>query len=561
MMETRSLLERISDRTAAPREPSAPRSPQGGRSPPPCAHKLPWTDSDEDAPSLGSRRAKPAEARCALTSDPSAPVRDKPRSCVVITDSSDEEFEKFLTQLKTPKNSSSKALDKLSNSLKDFIVESDDEFTSIFFKSGKTSKPKKGIKTSDTGLERSQRNSASTCWDSPVFISDSDDDDSIVIKSAWRDRHRTKPKIKTDNRYKLKSVGTSGNENIPETKEWPAGHQPKDCTSGSSDEEFESLMDRIKNRTKNQTPCDSKIKPRTAVTEPAKVPCFDLTNTKERKPRPQADVLSSPYFLKDKALSAPPVRCVERTAVEKPRCPCKVEGCFLQDLSCSTSIYVKSFKQKKHELTTRLYRLYNETIFDQKLPENLEITWNKKMRKTAGYCVTGQKRPTLDRYARIELSEKVCDSADRLRDTLIHELCHAATWLINGVRDGHGQYWKFYARKTTLVHPELPMVSRCHTYEINYKFTYECSRCKNTIGRHSKSLDTEKFVCSLCKGKLVLQNTTRKDGSPSVNQLTPFAKFVKENYGSAKKEMTAMSHAEVMRKLSSDFSTKTKISK
>lgn len=48
------------------------------------------------------------------------------------------------------------------------------------------------------------------------------------------------------------------------------------------------------------------------------------------------------------------------------------------------------------------------------LPEKMVINWNKKMRKTAGYCVTGQtKGPEAQRYARIELSEKVCDSAGR----------------------------------------------------------------------------------------------------------------------------------------------------
>lgn len=33
------------------------------------------------------------------------------------------------------------------------------------------------------------------------------------------------------------------------------------------------------------------------------------------------------------------------------------------------------------------------------------------MRKTAGYCISGQERGGGNRYARIELSEKVCDSA------------------------------------------------------------------------------------------------------------------------------------------------------
>lgn len=69
---------------------------------------------------------------------------------------------------------------------------------------------------------------------------------------------------------------------------------------------------------------------------------------------------------------------------------------------------------------------------------------------------------------------------DRLRDTLIHEMCHAATWLINSVRDGHGNFWKLYARKATVMHPELPMVTRCHSYDIKYKFQYQCTRCQNT---------------------------------------------------------------------------------
>lgn len=58
-------------------------------------------------------------------------------------------------------------------------------------------------------------------------------------------------------------------------------------------------------------------------------------------------------------------------------------------------------------------------------------------------------------------------------------MCHAATWLINGVRDGHGSIWKLHARKATVVHPELPMVTRCHSYDIKYKFQYQCTRCKN----------------------------------------------------------------------------------
>lgn len=43
----------------------------------------------------------------------------------------------------------------------------------------------------------------------------------------------------------------------------------------------------------------------------------------------------------------------------------------------------------------------------------------------------------------IELSEKVLTSADRLRCTLIHEMCHAAVWMFNGdTKCVHGPAWK-----------------------------------------------------------------------------------------------------------------------
>lgn len=74
------------------------------------------------------------------------------------------------------------------------------------------------------------------------------------------------------------------------------------------------------------------------------------------------------------------------------------------------------------------------------------------------------------------------------------------------------------------------------------------------IGRHSKSLDTQRFVCALCTGQLVLL-TPSKPRAP-----TPFANFVKENYSSVRQELAGQSHAEVMRKLSADFASKTKLS-
>lgn len=49
----------------------------------------------------------------------------------------------------------------------------------------------------------------------------------------------------------------------------------------------------------------------------------------------------------------------------------------------------KNFKAHKEELTTILYNLYNEKLFDGKL--KVDIVWNKQLTKTAGRF-HGQKR-------------------------------------------------------------------------------------------------------------------------------------------------------------------------
>lgn len=84
------------------------------------------------------------------------------------------------------------------------------------------------------------------------------------------------------------------------------------------------------------------------------------------------------------------------------------------------------YKSKRIELTDKLFKLYNEKVFEGKLSE-VPVRWNKKLLNTAGRCNNSRRGGI--RQSQLELSEKVLTSADRLRCTLIHELCHAATWV------------------------------------------------------------------------------------------------------------------------------------
>ncbi|XP_074864157.1 germ cell nuclear acidic protein isoform X2 [Carettochelys insculpta] len=496
--------------------------------------------------------------------------------------------------MKTPKSLAHKVSRKQKSSMNEIIIDSMENFSDFTKRTDTSKKAVKNVQIRKTPVTSGKENIYSQEWGYPEILSDSKDDDSVFVKTTWSEHCQEReakglrnnfcdiqqapsPKQKEFNFSKFSPVSSlegeerHWEESAANNTQMLSVQRTAALGPDSSEDEFESLIERIKKRhmpltpglTSNQTtlfqsaatelgrfkpPCDSA---QHSVKERIVAPKSDSSSAKETPssvmPSLEVPTSKSVYF----------VCSFEK---EERRNLCGVSGCFLQELSNPVSQYVKTFRKNKEDLTQKLYTLYNSTIFEQKLPEKMEIIWNKKMRKTAGYCVTGQtKGLEVQRYARIELSEKVCDSADRLRDTLIHEICHAATWIINGIRDGHGQFWKFYAKKSTVVHPELPVVTQCHSYEIKYKFTYKCSLCETTIGRHSKSLDTQRFVCAHCKGQLVLCQPTGKDGTPAGAQLTPFAKYVKENYRSTKREYCDLSHAEVMQKLSAAFALKTRV--
>lgn len=111
------------------------------------------------------------------------------------------------------------------------------------------------------------------------------------------------------------------------------------------------------------------------------------------------------------------------------------------------------------------------------------------------------------------------------------------------------------------IYPVLPPITRCHDYVVNTKYTYKCTKCGYSLGRHSKSLDVEKKRCGVCYGKFeVYLNKTTKDGNTQMlatpkKELNKFAQFVKDNYGLVK--TPDRNHKEVMNLLSKKFSKMT----
>lgn len=138
---------------------------------------------------------------------------------------------------------------------------------------------------------------------------------------------------------------------------------------------------------------------------------------------------------------------------------------------------MQKFKQKKvkEDLLRRCYEEINTRVFESRLPKNMKLVWNGRLSSTAGYC----KNTTCfgERTSEIHISNKVCTTPERMRDTLAHEMCHAACFIINQVNDGHGRVWKGWASLINLTYPHIPKITVSHTYFVEKKYIFRCTRC------------------------------------------------------------------------------------
>jgi predicted SprT family Zn-dependent metalloprotease len=225
-----------------------------------------------------------------------------------------------------------------------------------------------------------------------------------------------------------------------------------------------------------------------------------------------------------------------------------------------------AFNADKHALAANLLSYLDEHVTSSQLSilsastGGVQVTWSKTLRSTAGRAnwrrsvtrpqtgspikgspvkglVRGEK-VKVEHFANIELAEKVIDSEERLVNTLAHEFCHLANFMVSGVRDQpHGASFKRWADEATACLARAGIgqngmddrvreswgkckVTTKHSYEIEWKYLWCCvgreqsdamkflnveggKGCGAEYGRHSKSIDTERMRCGRCKGKLV----------------------------------------------------------
>lgn len=114
----------------------------------------------------------------------------------------------------------------------------------------------------------------------------------------------------------------------------------------------------------------------------------------------------------------------------------------------NTKATTLTFRKNRDTITSTTLAEFNQYAFNNTL-SSVKVEWSNKLNTTAGVTrmrgKLGQENAHT-RVATIELATKVIDDEQRLRSTLLHELCHAAAWLVDGVhKPPHGKCFKKWA--------------------------------------------------------------------------------------------------------------------
>jgi predicted SprT family Zn-dependent metalloprotease len=247
-----------------------------------------------------------------------------------------------------------------------------------------------------------------------------------------------------------------------------------------------------------------------------------------------------------------------------------------------------AFARRRERLARELYAEWNALVFDGRLPTDLPIVWNPRLRCTAGQVVDDRSRDALkigatpaarraERVAcRLELSPRVLDRESRLRDTLAHEMAHVAAWTID--RDyerAHGPTFQRWARLFERALQGGVTITTRHGYGPSVpqrRWVCSSEACGCVYSRSKLSIDVRRHVCGLCRGKLLYQGRFTADGQlleagPAApasaaaaaasaakpkRPLNAFGQFVQAEYAATKKSMGGggAKHAAVMAVLS-----------
>ncbi|AAM09185.1 XE-2 [Mamestra configurata nucleopolyhedrovirus A] len=161
-----------------------------------------------------------------------------------------------------------------------------------------------------------------------------------------------------------------------------------------------------------------------------------------------------------------------------------------------------TFMKIRGDLAYDLFDDINKSVFDDKL-RDVEIVWSNRLRRVAGRW----EKKKNDTPCKIVLSSVLLTDQSRLVDTLAHEMCHVAVYMVdNKASIAHNDNWLYWVRKVIREYENID-IKRQHCYNIDDNACYMCSNC-NHMHRLTEDLNFKLCKCS-CGG--VLLCTNKKD--------------------------------------------------
>jgi len=232
----------------------------------------------------------------------------------------------------------------------------------------------------------------------------------------------------------------------------------------------------------------------------------------------------------------------------------------------------KSFDQSKNDMAKSFLKELDDTIAAGQLGRlaasngGIAIIWSNKLNTTAGRAnwrreTVRSKQANGDEtivqqhhHASIELADKVIDDQNRLLNVIAHEFCHLANFMISGVTGNpHGKEFKAWAAKCTSAFGDRGIeVTTRHSYDIDFKYVWECACCGLEFKRHSKSIKPERHRCGSCKGEL----RQTKPVPRKVAGTSKYQEFMKEQMATMKRQNPGSPQKDIMKMVAQRWSQK-----
>jgi predicted SprT family Zn-dependent metalloprotease len=230
----------------------------------------------------------------------------------------------------------------------------------------------------------------------------------------------------------------------------------------------------------------------------------------------------------------------------------------------------RAFEKSKHEIAAKFLEELDSVITQGRLAElaastgGIQLNWTNKLNTTAGRANwkretvrttpagCGEATITHRHRASIELAGKVIDDEHRLLNVVAHEFCHLANFMISGVTaNPHGKEFKVWAAKCSRAFADRGIeVTTKHSYDIDFKYVWECTACATEFKRHSKSINPERHRCGSCKGEL----RQMKPVPRVLTRESEYQKFMKEQMKLLKEENPKSPQKEIMKLVAQKWS-------